>query len=674
MEIQEPTISVHLHATAPPASCPRCGTTGSRVQSRYERTSADSAFGGRNLLLKLQVRTWICPEEACPQHIFAERFPAFVQRSARMTDRLTKVLQSTGVRANGADAAHIASFFGVPTTAKTVIRRVLQLPFPSEGEVTKVGRDEWAWKQGQRYGTILGDLEKRRVVQVVEERSVETSQAWFHTHPELEVVSRDRGKIFREAASLGAPQAKQVVDRFHLHKTLAEALETFFRKQEPALTKALQNAPGTPRPAAKTAVPEHIAQERRARHRRRVRLHTHIWKLFQQGHQKEPIAQLVGVSSSQVYRILKQETPPPPRRRSRSSSIVDPSLPSLTARWNQGCQNGAHVYQEIVEQGDKGTTRTLQLQLRPVRPHTTHPVSKQMVIWGKPPSPRGVALLMVRPKPSRPPEQAAYLDRLIESDETIAVVFPLVQDVGNLLRKREGQGRLEQWKAAVRTSGIAELIACVDGLADDAEAVANACSLTWRNGMVEGFVNNVTWIKRSSYGQAGCALLQRRVLLHPTAEKRSRNEPKHPGVSMHPAYDVHSTNLASVNVASCSFREPVVQEHILSFAEHQSSFFWPCGLIHASGMITFLCDSSQPPSLTASHRGEGFDPTMQATSTQIRSLWRMPPVDPDWSTLSMGEQNPWVWMLDVHGRSIDVLPRPCRSRRSPPARVDPFHP
>ncbi len=73
--------------------------------------------------------------------------------------------------------------------------------------------------------------------------------------------------------------------------------------------------------------------------------------------------------------------------------------------------------------------------------------------------------------------------------------------------------RLEQWKAAVRASGIAELIAFVDGLADDAEAVANGCSMTWSNGMVEGFVNKVKWIKRSSYGQVGFPLLQRRVRL-----------------------------------------------------------------------------------------------------------------------------------------------------------------
>jgi transposase len=133
--------------------------------------------------------------------------------------------------------------------------------------------------------------------------------------------------------------------------------------------------------------------------------------------------------------------------------------------------------------------------------------------------------MMVRPEQRRTREQTAYLEHLVQSDSTIAVVFELAQDFGRLLRKHEGQVRLEQWKAAVRTSGIAELIAFVDGLADDAEAVANGCSMTWSNGMVEGFVNKVKWIKRSSYGQAGFALLQRRVLLHPAARQRfSKNQ------------------------------------------------------------------------------------------------------------------------------------------------------
>jgi transposase len=326
IEVHEQTVLVSLHATSPTAACSQCGTAGSRVHSRYSRTIADLTFGGRNLVLRLLVRKWICPEALCSRHIFAECFPEVVQRYARMTDRLIKALQAVGAITNGADAAQIASSFGVHTTAKTIIRRVLQLPLPSEGSVHKVGIDEWAWKKGQRYGTILVDLEKRRVVQLLADRSVETSKAWLRKHPEIDLVSRDRGKIFREAATEGAPQAKQAVDRFHLQKNFAEALEKFFRKQERALKKATQRSTGKTRSAAETAVPEKVARERRARHRQRVSMHKRIWKLYRQGCHKEQIAQLVGVSSRRVYRALEQETPPPTLRRSRSSSIVDPYL------------------------------------------------------------------------------------------------------------------------------------------------------------------------------------------------------------------------------------------------------------------------------------------------------------------------------------------------------------
>ena len=526
VEVHEQRVIIHLHATSSPATCPQCGTAGSRVHSRYERTITDVAFGGRCLVLKLLVRKWICPQTSCCQKIFAERFPGLVQRYARMTDRLIKTLQLVGVITNGADAAQIASAFGVPTTAKTIIRRVLQLPLPNEGLVHKVGIDEWAWKKGHHYGTILVDLEKRRIVQLLADREVSTSKEWLRKHPEIDLVSRDRGKIFREAATDGAPQAKQVVDRYHLQKNFAEALEKFFRKQEHVLKKAARQSAGNPRPAPKATVPEKVAQERRARHRQQVSLHKRIWKLYRQGCNKEQIAQLVGVSSRKVYRVLEQETPPPPRRRSRSSSIVDPYLSYLTARWNQGCHNVARLYEEIVAQGYTGTQRTLQMRLRPFRRQVTRPVSKQTITLDKPPSSRGVALMTVRPAQNRTPEQRAYLEQLIQSDETVAQAFQLAQDFGRLLRKHEGQARLEQWKAAVRVSGIAELIAFVDGLDDDAEAVALGCSLTWSNGMVEGFINKVKWIKRSSYGQAGFPLLQRRVLLHsrlrPTSDKAHR--------------------------------------------------------------------------------------------------------------------------------------------------------
>ena len=546
IEVREQRVIVHLHATAPTAACPHCGTAGSRVHSRYSRTIADVAFGGRHLELKLLVRKWICPEASCSPHIFAERFPELVQRYARMTNRLITALQAVGVIANGVDAAQISSSFGVPTTAKTIIRRVLQLPLPGEGEVAKVGIDEWAWKKGQRYGTILVDLEKRRVVQLLAERSVETSQAWLRKHPEIDLVSRDRGKIFRDTATQGAPQAKQVVDRFHLQKNFAEALEKFFRKQEQALKTATQRSAGKTRSAARAKVPEKIAQERRARHSQRVSVHKQIWKLYRQGYHKEQIAQLVGVSSRSVYRALEQEAPPPPRRRSRSASIVDPYLFYLTSRWNQGCHNVARLYEEIVAQGYTGTQRTLQMGLRPFRAQGTRPVSKQTIILDKPPSPNGNGKKGDMPKRS------------------------LSQQV-----PKDMQARFEE---------ITQLT----------DAFCHA------------YLND-------EYQQLCRELMATLCRKRPSPLGRGK------------------------------------------------ATTWACGIIHALGMANFLYDSSQTPHIAASQIWEYFElssSTMQAKSKQIRDLLGMYPMDPDWSTPSMVDQNPLIWMLEVNGLIIDVRHAP----------------
>ncbi len=182
IEVSEDTVLVHLYATLPTAPCPQCGTPGSRIHSRYQRTIADLAFGQRHLLLKLLVRKWICRESSCSQRIFAERFPGLVRQYARMTDRLVEALQAVGVTTNGADAARILSALGMPTTAKTIIRYVLRLPLPDEGSVQEVGIDEWAWKKGHQYGTILVNLAERQIVRLLADRSVETSKAWLRTH------------------------------------------------------------------------------------------------------------------------------------------------------------------------------------------------------------------------------------------------------------------------------------------------------------------------------------------------------------------------------------------------------------------------------------------------------------------------------------------------------------
>ena len=248
---------------------------------------------------------------------------------------------------------------------------------------------------------------------------------------------------------------------------------------------------------------------------------------------------MVGIGSRSVYRALEHEQPPARETRRRTGHVADPYLSYLSDRWNQGCHTAAQLYDEVAAQGYPGSLRTIDRIVRQFRPNGTQPVSRQTITQGKVPSTRSAALMMVRPPEHRTKEQIAFIDQIVSRDPAIATAFALTQEFGQLLRQRQGVQRLEQWKAAVRASGITELVRFVEGLADDEGAVANACTESDSNGMVEGFNAKVKLIKRNSYGQAGFPLLQRRVLLHPAAgeafdKDQRRRFSRRPAPAEHP--------------------------------------------------------------------------------------------------------------------------------------------
>jgi hypothetical protein len=109
--------------------------------------------------------------------------------------------------------------------ALTLLRRIMALPDLSEESVLYLGVDDFALRHGQRFGTILVNLETYHIVDLLADRRAETAAAWMRQRPDITVVSRDRGTEYAKAAADGAPQATNVADRFHVVKNLTEALQ-----------------------------------------------------------------------------------------------------------------------------------------------------------------------------------------------------------------------------------------------------------------------------------------------------------------------------------------------------------------------------------------------------------------------------------------------------------------
>lgn len=190
----ELVIGVTCHT--PSMECPECHQPSARIHGNYQRTIADLPCAGRNVILALTVRKFVCSTPSCPRKIFTERLAGLVQPYARMTCRLIVLLQACGVVAGGQMGTRLADRVGIATTSSTLLRHLMQLPAPVARAVRVLGIDDFAWKKRFRYGTLLVDLEHRKIIEILPDRESSTVEKWLREHPNVEVVSRDRGKEY----------------------------------------------------------------------------------------------------------------------------------------------------------------------------------------------------------------------------------------------------------------------------------------------------------------------------------------------------------------------------------------------------------------------------------------------------------------------------------------------
>src|SRR2546425_6768619 len=216
-------VTVTVRAASPTACCPCCGTICQRVHSHYRRTLRDLPASGRPVHLKVDVRRFFCPESTCRRKIFAERFPSLTLPRVKFTLRLQEALREMGFELGGESGARLGKKLSYPGSPDTVLRLVKQTQLPTVSSPRVVGIDDWSWKRGLRYGTLICDLENNKPIDVLADRSVQTVSAWFEKRPSVERVSRDRSSEYAAAISKGAQEALQVADVWHVAKNLTDA-------------------------------------------------------------------------------------------------------------------------------------------------------------------------------------------------------------------------------------------------------------------------------------------------------------------------------------------------------------------------------------------------------------------------------------------------------------------
>jgi transposase len=176
-------VEIELRAHRHSSPCPSCGQHSSRVHSHYRRKIADLPWAGLPAYILLQTRRFFCADERCPRRIFSERLPGIAQRYARRSSRLRQTLTWVSLALGGRASARLAGRLGLPTSRATMLRTLRGQSHPATTPCPRVlGIDEWAWKKGHRYGTILCDLEAARVVDLLPTRDAETVAGCLPLH------------------------------------------------------------------------------------------------------------------------------------------------------------------------------------------------------------------------------------------------------------------------------------------------------------------------------------------------------------------------------------------------------------------------------------------------------------------------------------------------------------
>lgn len=530
LDASERAITAVVATASEDAECPLCHQRSTRIHSRYERVVADLPWMGCAVYLELHVRRFFCTNAECVRQIFTERLPTVVAPYARRTTRLTDVFTLIGFALGGEAGKRLVVGIGLSTSPDTLLRLIQRAPEPSHATPRVLGVDDWSFRRGRKFATILIDLEKRLPIELLPDREASTLAKWLREHPGVEIISRDRGGAYADGATEGAPQAQQIADRWHILKNLGEALEGFFISKKSLLKAAmLDPTTSTTKPSPLQESPmgatKRLEEVSRERHQEKVERYQKIHELHAKKVHQGIIAQLVGTSRQTVTRYIHMDQPPERKTpRLTRTHLLEPFKLYLVERWNDGCRNASELYREIVERGytasmshvsrflkNLRTTKGKPRGFKRVEPTPETRAIKKDAQVRRPPTALQVARWMTFTEEQRLDWQNDYLRRLCEADPLIAQTFTLLQDFATMLRERQG-ARLDVWLARIEEQEVSELKNFARGLKKDYDAVKAGLTLEWSNGQVEGHVHRLQLLKRQMYGKANFQTLRKRVL------------------------------------------------------------------------------------------------------------------------------------------------------------------
>jgi len=444
---------------------------------------------------------------------FAPLRPPYAHRTQRLEQSQAELGFAVGAEAGSV----VLNILHMVTSPDSVLRSMKKMPMKSAPTPRVLGVDDFALRKGIRYGTLLVDLEKHQVVDLLPDRQASTVQNWLEAHPGVEVVSRDRASDFSRAATQGAPKAIQIADRWHLLANLSEVVYQWMLAQQSQLKPFLTELQPQWRARLEPKPPPTPPSESLPRTK------TSLWK------------RVLGLRHVKPRSEKRSPLAPPidVKPRAKKDWWSAHSLPSLSfeqrshleALWHRTSGQIAlpDLERELRLLGFLGTRTELrqylyhldlehQRQIRDEVPQAAQPPT----LAGRP-NLRALAWLMTRTPQNLDALESKFLEQLCSQYPPLQTGYDLIGRFRGLITERhpENAQRFVEWIEDTLTARIPHLSRFAKSLEGDLYAVQAAMTLPWSNGQTEGQVCRLKLIKRRHYGRASFDLLRRCVAHHP---------------------------------------------------------------------------------------------------------------------------------------------------------------
>jgi transposase len=451
---------------------------------------------GQAVRIRVSARRFRCVLATCGQRIFTERLAATASLPfARRTARLEGIVHHLGLALGGRPGQSFARRLLLPVSKDTLLRVVRRRVAVQIEAPRVIGVDDWAFRRGHSYGTIVVDLERRRIIDLLPDREAATVAAWLAARPSVGIIARDRGTGYIQAATTGRPEAIQVADRWHLMENASAAFLTAVQRSMPAVRKAVGSLVVDP------AVLSCAERRQHSGWLRREEENTGILALAKQGVAIKEIVRRTGKSRGLVRQVVRGSRTD--MFRSRMSSL-DPFLKQLDADWMSGCHNGAALWRKAKAAGFAGGMRTISEWTTRQRRATATANARPHMVG----SARGIARMMTSDRDALSKTGACTM-AMIETTVPALVLARDLMDRFHGMIQRRMSADLEPWIVDATPSLLGSF---AKGIVQDRAGVHAALTQPWSNGQTEGQNTKLKLVKRQMYGRAKLDLLRARLL------------------------------------------------------------------------------------------------------------------------------------------------------------------